>query len=847
MAPRNHPHLFIAKPADAEGYTPPPRNIPGRALPRPPDPGGHARGLLSELETAAEQGRALRRNQEIQVDGVVPGIYVTFESFPGLEMALERLDPRAGRVHPELVSVQVQVVRGEEVELATVRIPDGKLPYFLKKVTAYVETADSESPKNRELVDRISSIRLASLEALWTDQAAFFPGNDEPVWWEVWLRRRDGHEIDRLREFAGQTGVTVLDRTLAFPDRIIVLVKASRSQLGSSLEVLDDLAELRRPRGHAEILASEPPAEQALWVEQLEQRTIAAQDGSPAACIVDTGVHRLHPLLSASLRQTDCHSCDPTWHVGDHLGHGTEMAGLALFGDIAAAVQSGEQILLRHRLESVKILPPVGLNPPNMYAALTAQAARLVEQTAPTRKRVFSMAVTADAEHASDGPGKNVVGRPTSWSAAIDALAAGIGVDVANRDMVSLDESQASAQRLFVLSAGNVDAIGEDYLTRCDLEPIEDPAQAWNGLTVGAYTDLQTIDPAEPGYEGWTPLAPRGELSPCSRTSVAFDPDWPAKPDIVLEGGNVARSPDGKTFFWPDSLQSLTTKAPIRNARLLTVTGQTSAATARAAHLAASIMADYPSCWPETVRALMVHSAEWTPAMRTRFDGARLRVDKDALRRRYGMGVPSLQRATRSANDALTLVIQDVIHPFDGGLMRQMHVHELPWPNEVLAGLGEARVRMRVTLSYFVEPNPARRGRTARYRYQSHGLRFAVRQATETTDDFRKRINEKALAEEEHRQPNRGSDAAEWFFGPDLRTAGSLQSDFWEGDAVELASRGMLAIFPVTGWWKEQPRRDHSERGARYSLVVSIETPGLDVDIWTPVAQQIGVPVEITT
>jgi hypothetical protein len=29
--------------------------------------------------------------------------------------------------------------------------------------------------------------------------------------------------------------------------------------------------------------------------------------------------------------------------------------------------------------------------------------------------------------------------------------------------------------------------------------------------------------------------------------------------------------------------------------------------------------------------------------------------------------------------------------------------------------------------------------------------------------------------------------------------------------------------------------------------VVSIETPSQDVDIWTPVAQQIGVPIEIDT
>ena len=35
--------------------------------------------------------------------------------------------------------------------------------------------------------------------------------------------------------------------------------------------------------------------------------------------------------------------------------------------------------------------------------------------------------------------------------------------------------------------------------------------------------------------------------------------------------------------------------------------------------------------------------------------------------------------------------------------------------------------------------------------------------------------------------------------------------------------------------------------GARYSLVVSIETEAEDVDIWTPVAQKLGIPVEVVS
>src|SRR5256885_8145814 len=39
-------------------------------------------------------------------------------------------------------------------------------------------------------------------------------------------------------------------------------------------------------------------------------------------------------------------------------------------------------------------------------------------------------------------------------------------------------------------------------------------------------------------------------------------------------------------------------------------------------------------------------------------------------------------------------------------------------------------VEMRVTLSFFVEPNPSRRGWQSKFRYQSHGLRFADRKST---------------------------------------------------------------------------------------------------------------------
>jgi hypothetical protein len=74
-------------------------------------------------------------------------------------------------------------------------------------------------------------------------------------------------------------------------------------------------------------------------------------------------------------------------------------------------------------------------------------------------------------------------------------------------------------------------------------------------------------------------------------------------------------------------------------------------------------------------------------------------------------------------------------------------------------------------------------------------------------------------------------------------TLGSVHSDVWTGTAADLAARGHVAVFPTIGWWNKRPHLGAWEKQARYSLVVSIATPESDVDIYTPVANQIGVPV----
>ena len=91
----------------------------------------------------------------------------------------------------------------------------------------------------------------------------------------------------------------------------------------------------------------------------------------------------------------------------------------------------------------------------------------------------------------------------------------------------------------------------------------------------------------------------------------------------------------------------------------------TSAATAQAARMAAQIMGAHPGYWPETVRALMVHSADWTPPMRAEVAATANKTARRALRRKFGYGMPDLPRALASASDDLALVSQAYIQPPD--------------------------------------------------------------------------------------------------------------------------------------------------------------------------------------
>lgn len=217
--------------------------------------------------------------------------------------------------------------------------------------------------------------------------------------------------------------------SVEFPERTVLLVSATVEQMRRSMLTLNSIAELRRAKETAEFFDSMEPAEQP---------------------------------------------------VGDDDGHGTAMAGVALAGDLTDLLAGTARLAIEHRLESVKLLRGSGGggNDPHHHGYLTIQAVARPEITASSRRRVFMMAVTA-----RDNRDR---GRPSAWSAALDALAA--------------DSDEYGARpRLLVVAAGNVSdpAAWSNYPDSNETDGVHDPAQAWNALTVGAYTEHVRITEAD--------------------------------------------------------------------------------------------------------------------------------------------------------------------------------------------------------------------------------------------------------------------------------------------------------------------------------------------------------------
>ncbi|RIW11199.1 S8 family peptidase [Veillonella parvula] len=793
-----------------------PRNYTYPTLQYPEE---HVKKLKHDLSEISR--KALLRHQ---TDGIAvkSGIYLEVSGQRGYELKYQSLEDN--RVGIRLLNVKTK----NELTKATIFIPKDKSSVLMRKLNEFENTlATQEVPTNSDLVRSIETINEANVESFWYGAIEDIPNEESKTWCEVWLRTENNtnsvySDFKSLLEFFN---IQYKNELIEFPERIVMMIYVNYNDLIALLQSSNQIAEFRRCMEPNSFFIKEFLSDQHEWVDDLRSR-LRFEESNATVCLLDTGISTAHPLIEPFIQENGVHTVFNDGDLSDREGHGTEMAGIALYHDLNYHLVSREEITIPYRLESSKILRSQS-NQPELYGAITKQGILFHEIENPDKNRSVCMAITTSLE--SDN-----FGVPTSWSAAIDEILA----DFKNK-----------AKRLMYVSAGNVcpfEFRDVGYPAANINSTIENPGQSWNAITVGAYNSkIQICDSELVDYK---PIAEIDALSPYSKTSNMWENKWPIKPEILMDGGNVAEKDNFYTEC--DDLSLLTTNHKLF-AKLFSTIWATSSATAQASKLSAEIYCQYPTAWPETIRALMVHSARWTDKMKTQFLPNQ-NPNKSEIRhllRTCGYGVPDFERAVSCKNNYVNMIIEEELQPFklksNGNIvMNELHIHKLPWPKKVLESLGNEEVELRVTLSYYIEPSPGNIGWKDRYSYRSCGLRFDIKNNIESLEDFKKRVNRAARADDVNWRSEFGA-SAPWYLGVHNRDVGSIHSDFMCVSAVELADVNGIAVYPVGGWWKERKKMKKYNEKVRYSLIVSLSTKETEVDLYTPIITEIQTPIQI--
>lgn len=831
MADLEFPHLFLNGSAREQDYTSPQSGRDDLEVPERNDRNGQADFVKNGLEAAWSSSKESLEERKAVSLPTRNGTYIQFDSAIGFDLKTKSFDLKQSGIRLLNVSEDAPDGDGENagvITKATIYVPAGKEGILLGKIEKYrtEENAKSGNPRNQGLINGIENVQEAIIESFWRDPLNLIPAPDNPEWCEVWLRFSDNKNevISSFHEVCQQLDIITKDDYLTFPERVVLIIRATQQTLSELMLSFDYIAEFRRAKETADFWLGLDNADQIDWINNLVTR-INVIDNNHSICVIDTGVNNGHIMLAPVLNDSDCHSVDVEWGTADRHGHGTLMSGVVTYGgNLDWLLQSDGPIDIPFKLESVKLIPsPGNHHDGELYGLRTKQAISRAEIKNPDINRTTCLAITSD-----DFRDK---GRPSSWSGAIDQLASG---------------AEDDRPRLIILSAGNITDPQEwcNYPDTNITNLIHDPGQAWNALTVGSVTNKVMIENQELN-QTYSPIAQAGQLSPFSTTSYLWESKWPNKPDIVFEGGNAGIDGTGFTTEL-DDLSILSTHHKPQEKQLSSILA-TSASTAQAANFAGKISTLYPNMWPETIRGLLVHSANWTQAIWNQFyiAGNSEKKNIERMLRICGYGIPDFNKAQQCASNSLTLIAQETIQPFESKetgteyKTKDMHLHELPWPVEALRDLpGETPVTINITLSYFVEPGPGEIGWRDKYRYRSHGLHFDIKNPTENVEEFILRSNR--AARDDPDGDYRGS-SVPWTIGIQHgRTRGSIHRDWWQTTAAEAAACNVVGIFPRTGWWKD---RNHLRKGStetRYSLIVSITTADQDVELYAPVAVMVA-------
>lgn len=617
-------HFFLGdKIAEARDFTPQNQGFGQKPLPSR-DRATHATHVKERYNAAVSQAINLLNEREAEGLPVANGVYVD------VEMDKSFVPDHYGRQDGRNGATIMKVTKKEDGSNVgvTVYVKKEKKEWLEKMADGYsAKDTPKGEPFHKRTIVPIDDVVCTDIRTLYISPTEFDAIPEEGVHtYELWLSHSKDYGTDEIKDRLARLQIAEVAAPLVFEGVDVWLIQATKPQLRSlplSLGYIEGIRPYRQPS----ILVSND-MESREWSELIQEEIIHSDDAEQVQVgILDTGVNNAHKLLNPALPDERMDVAIGVIDATDRNGHGTGMAGLALLGDLTdIAYRRDTPVEIHHALSSVKIFEEGHDTPEEFYGAVIEEG---ISKASDMGATIQCMAITDDDSYD---------GTATSSSAA-------------------LDESiyhQGLCDRLVVVSAGNVettDVDHENYIESCKAHAVKSPAQAWNALTVGAYTEkAETVD------ADYTPLAAPGSVSPFSCSSFPWSKKR-IKPEIMMEGGNVAYHTLFKETIHPD-LELITTDYDL--AKSLQTFDATSAATGLAARLAAQIKVENTQFSMLSVRGLMVHSAQWTREM-TRIK------DLDERMSLCGYGVPDADVAIYSSEKSATYIFENTLKPYKKG------------------------------------------------------------------------------------------------------------------------------------------------------------------------------------
>lgn len=505
---------------------------------------------------------------------------------------------------------------------------------------------------------------------------------------ELWPLENQQHRAQILfafRQWLQQQAIELLD-TLDQPSLILLRIRSTQAQVALLLN-------------HRDIRTVDlPPSvgiDLQLLLSDVNQfpEISPPPENAPCLAVLDSGITQGHPLLSSAIGDAQGFVA-PHRDASDTAGHGTFVAGLALYGDVAEQVRQG-QFLPQLQLFSGRVFNDDGSDQTEFVEKCVEDAVRYFKDN--YECRVFNLSY-GDFNKVYDG--RHVRGLAYT----LDRLTRELGV-------------------LFIVPTGNLKADQlplnpNDNYPHYLLEPearLLEPAPALNVITVGGLAVGNMTFEAQRHEHHIEDVPIAASLQPSPFTRSGFSVGDAIKPDFVEEAGNFAVRRNGGNPRH-QGLGIVSMNAGFASGRPLREDHGTSFAAPKIAHIAAKLAGRFPENSVNLVRAILACHASWPkPAIQL------LNPDDDAagqksLLKLVGYGRIAKDTLIESDEQVVTLYTEDRI----GNNHNQFY--ELPLPDE-LWSVGKRQRQISIALAYSPEV------RTTRLDYKQTKLSFSLVEA----------------------------------------------------------------------------------------------------------------------